>query len=487
MASLPRLNRRFRSGLPSSEYPEKILQFGTGGFLRGFIGHFIEEANRVDHLQARVVAVATTPSGRDRVLNEQDGLYTLWVRGVQNGLTRNDFQLISCFSRALSAADDWQEVLRVARNPALELIFSNTTEAGIAIDARDEWNGSPPTSYPAKLARVLWERAQRFHYADKAGVVVLPCELVDDNGTRLKELVLELAARWQLDARFAKWIERSVPFCNTLVDRIVPGGAGAQEQEQAWQQLGCRDELLTVAEPYRLFAIEATDEVAARLNFIDADPAIIVTDDITPYRLRKVRLLNGAHSITAPLALLAGCTTVADALGDPRAGPFLRQVLLNELVPSVSVDGAAFFAHHVLERFANPFIRHQLIDITLQQTTKLRVRVIPSVVEYAQQFGSAPRLVCTGLAGWLLYMRGDSHQQERRADVHAERLQALWQRQHEPRALVAAVLADEELWQTDLRRVPGLAEQVTESLELMLRSGVAAALDGELAEAAGHA
>ena len=484
MATLPRLDRQLRARLPSTEYPEKILQFGTGGFLRGFIGHFIEEANRVDQLCARIVAVATTPSGRDRVLNEQDGLCTLWVRGVQNGVTRNDFELISCFSRALSATDEWQTVLRVARTPALELIFSNTTEAGIALDEADAFADLPPASYPAKLTRVLWERAQRFQFSEQAGVIVLPCELIDDNGTRLKELVLTLAQRWQLDARFAQWIERAVPFCNTLVDRIVPGEPDRAAQQQAWQQLGYRDELLTVAEPYRLFAIEADDPVAARLNFIDADPAIIVTDDITPYRLRKVRLLNGTHSITAPLALLAGCSTVADAVSDPKVGVFLRQILFNELVPSVAADGAAFFAHHVLERFANPFIRHRLIDITLQQTTKLRVRVIPSLLDYAAESGVAPPFLCVGFAAWLLYMRGDSHLEERREDACADHLKRMWNAHEEPRALVSAVAGEHELWQADLRAVPGFVEQVTESLELMLRDGVLAALDARLALAA---
>jgi tagaturonate reductase len=487
MATLPRLDRRLRPQLPSSNYPEKILQFGTGGFLRAFIGHFIEEANRVDNLCARIVAVATTPSGRDRTLTEQDGLYTLWVRGVQNGVTRNDFQLISCFSRALSATEEWQEVLRVARNPALEFIFSNTTEAGIALDDQDGLGDTPPPSFPAKLTRVLWERAQRFQFAREAGVVVLPCELIDDNGARLREYVLTLAERWQLDTRFARWIETAVPFCNTLVDRIVPGEPDREAQQQAWRQLGYRDELLTVAEPYRLFAIEASEAAAPRLSFIDADPAIIVADDIAPYRLRKVRLLNGAHTITAPLALLAGCTTVADAVGDPKVGVFLRQVLLNELVPSVAADGAAFFAHHVLERFANPFIRHQLIDITLQQTTKLRVRVIPSLLDYAEQFGAAPPFACVGFAAWLLYMRGDTHAGERRVDTCAEKLKQLWVSHPEPRALVDAVAGDEELWQTDLRAIPGLVGQVTESLELMLRDGVVAALDAQLADVVGHA
>ncbi|HEX6063207.1 MAG TPA: tagaturonate reductase, partial [Longimicrobiales bacterium] len=375
---MKRLSRAHFSSLPSTHFPERVLQFGTGGFLRGFIGHFIDEANLHNGFDGCIVAVGSTGSGRDRVINEQDGLFTLWVRGIVDREAVSDLQLNSAFSRALSATEHWPEVLKCARSRDLELIFSNTTEAGLVIEDGDDLNDEPPHSFPAKLTRLLWERAEHFDFARDRGVVVVPCELIEDNGTILRDMVLTLAKRWNLDTRFARWIEEAVPFCNTLVDRIVPGEPSPVEKEHAWRQLGYQDDIITVAEPYRLFAIEADERVAARLRFAAADASVVISDDIAPYRLRKVRLLNGAHTIVVPLALLSGCETVADAVNDAKVGAFLRHVLLQELVPSVDAKGAAIFAHHVLERFANPFIRHELIDITLQQTMKMRVRVVPS-------------------------------------------------------------------------------------------------------------
>jgi tagaturonate reductase len=478
----PRLSRALQHQLPSNQYPERALQFGTGAFLRGFVGHFIEEANRQGKFKGRVVAVSSTGSGRDHTFNQQDGLYTLWARGVQNGEPSNELRLVSSFSRALAAAQQWSDVLACARNPDLELIFSNTTEAGIAIDERDALQDAPPRSFPAKLTRVLWERAQHFEYTPARGVVVLPCELIENNGARLKELVLTLAEQWQLDARFARWLHACVPFCNTLVDRIVPGEPPRPELEAAWTELGYQDELLTVAEPYRLFAIEADDATAARLAFADADPAIVVTNDIAPYRLRKVRLLNGTHTIMVPLALLAGCATVAEAVSDIKVGGFLRHVLFHELVPSVDAEGAAFFAHHVLERFGNPFIQHELIDITLQQTTKLRVRIVPAILDYAEMYGTAPTSISFGFAAWLLYMRDA---QTQRPDTHAEALRNTWRSSPDPQELVRAVVSDSALWGTNLSAIPGLVASVTESLELMLREGVSGALDQHLSAAVG--
>jgi tagaturonate reductase len=244
--------------------------------------------------------------------------------------------------------------------------------------------------------------------------------------------------------------------------------------------LGYRDELITVAEPYRLFAIEADSETAARLRFAGADPAIIMSEDIAPYRMRKVRLLNGAHTIMVPLALLSGCATVADAVNDPRVGAFLRHVLLQELVASVEADGAAVFAHHVLERFANPFIRHELIDITLQQTAKMRVRVVPSILDYARKFGSAPRFVAFGFAAWLLYMRDG---RAARPDAHAEQVRDWWRRHPTPEAVALAAASDEQLWEHDLAEVPGFTAAVAEVLESLLNEGIDATLDAQLASA----
>ena len=235
--------------------PERAVQFGTGAFLRGFVDFFVEEANRRGEFGGRIVAIGSTGSGRDAAINDQDGLYTLVTRGVERGGLVEERRVVGSVSRALSAADDWPAVLACARNPWLETVFSNTTEIGIALDESDEYAASPPRSFPGKLTRFLHERARTFAFARSKGVVVVPCELLENNGDQLRDIVLQLAERWQLGGAFARWIREAVPFCNTLVDRIVPGAPKGEDAERLRDALGYDDALLTTCEPYRLFAI----------------------------------------------------------------------------------------------------------------------------------------------------------------------------------------------------------------------------------------
>jgi tagaturonate reductase len=511
MATLPTLNRallrtpgfRERSAaiVPTDAQlalPERAVQFGTGGFLRGFIDFFVDEANRRGEFNGRIVAIGSTGSGRDARINDQDGLYTLASRGLVDGTLAIEHRIVGSVSRALSAQGDWSAVLDCARNPALRVVFSNTTEVGIALDESDtDPEAAPPRSFPAKLARFLFERARTLDYDGARGVLVVPCELIENNGARLREIVLALATRWKLDPRFARWIEDAVPFCNTLVDRIVPGAPAPDEARKLEQTLGYADAMLTTAEPYRLFAIEqphGASDIAARLGFAMADPGIVIAEDIAPYRLRKVRMLNGTHTIMVSLALLAACETVRDALEHDPVGRFIRRALLDEIVPATEVPGGAQFAREVLDRFANPYIRHALIDITLQGTTKMRVRVVPSIVEFAERTGRVPASLAFGFAAFLSYMRdGDANARAGSSgrtppDDHAAELRAWWRDADGSTAgttLVAErICGDVELWGTDLRAVPGFLDAVTEDLIRIQRDGVIAALDAHLSEVA---
>jgi tagaturonate reductase len=475
--------------------PEKVVQFGTGAFLRGFAEYFIDEANRDGRFNGSIVAVGSTGSTRDAALNEQEGLYTLAIRGMENGETCERYRIVSSLSRALSARDEWPAVLALAADPAIELVISNTTEVGIALDPSDEYDASPPRSFPGKLTRFLVERARVFDFDQRRGVVVLPCELIDDNGTKLREVVNELAHLWQLDSRFTRWLDRAVVFCNTLVDRIVPGAPTPDEAEQIEASLGYRDGLLTVCEPYALFAIEGGEELRARLGFPGEDPRIIVSPDIRPYRERKVRVLNGAHTIAASAALLAGLETVGDAVADERIGRFIRRAMFDEIVPSLDAPNAAAFARDVVERFGNPYLRHALIDITLYHTTKMRVRIVPSIVGYYERTGRTPVTLAFGFAAYVSFMRGE-RQAERRAagravpdDPEGDRVHAAWQnvdvRSNDAvTALARAVVADSSLWGAELGAVPGFADAVADALVRIVRYGLAAALDQQLTEPA---
>lgn len=503
MQDRPRLSLDYVASLPAQQRvdvempppaalaaPERIVQFGTGGFLRGFVEFFVDAANARGRGAGSIVAVASSPSGRDAILNAQDGLFTLVTRGLENGAPVERQRVVASLSRALSASDQWNAVLAVARDPNISMIVSNTTEIGIALDADDRPGPGAPKSFPGKLTRFLYERAQAFDYSPGRGLIVLPCELIENNGSRLREIVRALSALWGYGRQFDRWVEEEVRFCDTLVDRIVTGTAPAAELTEAAARLGYRDDLRTICESYRLFAIEGDDEVRAAIPFADEE-GVVITPDISAYRLRKVRLLNGAHTLMAPLGLLSGIRTVGEAVGDDRVGRFVRQVMYDEIVPALPVAGGEAFADDVLQRLANPFIKHALLDITLQATMKMRVRVVPTMVDAAAHGRPIPNGLALGFAAYLLYRRGDAEVEMREAglsppdDSQAEKVRSHWSgvdsRSSSALAtMVQAIGADRSLWRDDLTRLPGFTEQVSEHLARACRDGIAAALDAAL-------
>jgi tagaturonate reductase len=471
---LPRLSAALvaREALP--ERPVRAVQFGTGALLRGLVDDALDRANRAGDWDGRVVVVSQTGSGRGAAFNDQDGLFTLRVRGIEDGQTVGDTRVVASVARALSAQDDWGAVLALARDPAVGLVVSNTTEAGLAWDDGDDPEAGPPASFPAKLA--AWLRAR--HEAGGGGVTVLPTELVEGNGAVLRGLVLRWGGRWGDD--FERFVREDCAFCTTLVDRIVTGtppDLGAAEVEVGW-----RDPLLTDTEPYRLWAIEApsgtsADALRQRLGFATDDPAagagVVVAPSVEPFRLRKVRLLNAAHTLLVPVGLGCGVETVRRSVEDDRVGAFVRRLLFDELVPAVAADleaagedpaTAGPFARAVLDRFANPFIRHELRAITLQQTTKLAVRVLPSVLAL-DRTGRAPDATALGVAAFLLLHRqaegigSDSPlafaTTRLLQDDRAEAVRRRWRdRPDAAEAVALDVLADTELWDRDLTELP---------------------------------
>jgi tagaturonate reductase len=508
MPARPRLSRELVASLALAErtgvelppvaaleLPEKVVQFGTGAFLRGFAEYFIDEANRRGQFGGSVVAISSTGSYRDAALNEQDGLFTLAIQGVEGSAARQRHRVVASLSRAVSARDEWSAVLELARSQDVQIVISNSTEVGIVLDEDDRFDANPPRSFPGKLTRFLAERARAFDYDERRGVVVLPCELIDDNGDTLREIVHTLARRWALGARFERWLAAGVTFCNTLVDRIVPGVVAMEEANRVGRLFGYRDGLVTACESYALFAIEGDDRLRAKLGFADADARIIVAPDIRPYRERKVRVLNGTHTISVPVALLAGHETVRDAVANERVGRFIRRVMFDDIVPSLDAPGAEEFANEVLERFANPYIQHSLIDITLYGTTKMRVRVVPSIVDHYRRVGRSPASLAFGFAAYLAFMRGDV-QAERRTmglpvpeDGEGDRLREAWldADSHSDSSLAGLarrVCADRSLWDADLTALNGFADAVADHLVRIVRHGIQSALDAYLTEPA---
>lgn len=467
--------------------PERAVQFGTGAFLRGFIDYFLDVANARGQFNGRVVAIGSTGSGREGAFAAQDGLYTLVSRGITRGASSEERRLIGVVSRVLSAATDWEAVLACARAPELTTIFSNTTEVGIVFDPGDRFDASPPVSFPGKLTRFLYERATTFAFDASHGLIVVPCELIAQNGAALRALVMRFTELWRLDARFVPWLNANVTFCNTLVDRIVPGTPAGADATSLADALGYRDDLLTTAEHFRQFVIEGPDTLAERLGFVTHDSGIIIAKDIEPYRQRKVRLLNGTHSISVATALMCGCVTVHDAMTHPGVRAFMRRVLLSEIVPTLDVPDAERFARSVLERFENPFIRHALFDITLHGTAKLRVRIVPTLVRAAEMRGSVPDALAFGFAAHLCFLRGDL--QRRRVvaglpvppDEAGARIRAAWATSPESdrialHTMVRAILSDTEMWGTDLSQLATFTDAVTLHLSRIITLGADRAL-----------
>jgi len=363
-----------------SSLRETVLQFGSGKFLRGFVDLFIHEANREGQTVGRVVVVQTTGDSRANVLNQQNGRYHVLIRGLENGQVVDRVEAVESISRALVATQRWADVLAFARSPQLRCIISNTAEVGYTLDQADNASDKPPRSFPAKLLLVLKERYE----AGQPGVTLLPCELFEHNADMLLGLLQQLADAWSLTRGFVEWLRRQCVWHNTLVDRIV----SAQPTEHP---LLARDALLTVAEPFAFWAIESkTGEVSPFRH-----PAIKTTIDVMPYFLRKVRILNAAHTALVTKAVPRGIATVREAVGDAEIAAWLDKLLFDEIVPVLRgrVEGPEEFAKQTLERFRNPFLVHKFSDIRAYHDAKVKIRLIPTRDEFQTMFGRAPTLL----------------------------------------------------------------------------------------------
>ena len=480
--------------LPTPEqldYPERIIQFGSGALLRGLVDFFVDRANQQGTFRGRAVIVNNTRSGRGALFNEQDGLFTLCVEGFADGETQKDYLVISSVSRALPAIDHWPEVLKCAANPDITVAVSNTTEIGITLHEDDDLSAHPPQSFPGKLTAYLHERFRQLGGTADTGMVILPTELIIDNGSKLRDIVLRLAEINQLSEAFVAWVREHNTFCNTLVDRIVPGEPDEEKQRAIEEALGYQDGLLTVSEIYRFLAIQGDPEsLYRRVPFLKTDPGIVIAEDITPYRERKLRILNGGHTISVAAGFLSGLETVYDCMEDEVLSAFIQQVIREEIVPSLEIDAtmAQEFAEDVLDRFRNPFLNHRLISITLQYTSKMNMRNGLTFRRYYDKFGKVPERMCAGFAAYLLFTRpvreqGDTYYGEFRGnsypirDDQAAFFYEQWQgvdpsEEVAVEAFVREVLSHNTFWDQDLLNLGNFRERVTHYLVQFGQRGV---------------
>lgn len=391
--------------------PEKVLQFGTGVLLRGLPDYYIDKANKQGVFNGRVVIVKSTAAGGADAFDRQDGLYTHIRRGLEKGEVIDQVLVNTSISRVISAASDWDAVLAIAKSPDLQVVISNTTEVGIVL-VEDDIHASPPASFPGKLLSVLYTRFRHFKGDPERGLVIIPTELIPGNGDKLKSILKTLADRHGLEKEFLDWLEQANIICNSLVDRIVPGRLPENEHREKCGILGYEDDLLIQSEVYGLWAIEASHpKVKEILSFHDCDEEVVIVPSIQVHRELKLRLLNGSHTFTCGLAFLCGFGTVRDAMNDPTFSKFIEHLMKKEIIPAITGEGltpemAMDFADKVLDRFRNPFLDHQWINITLQYTGKMAMRNIPLIRSYFERYGQVPPSMALGFAAYLLFMKG---------------------------------------------------------------------------------
>lgn len=470
--------------------PERVIQFGEGNFLRAFVDWMIHQLNKQGEFNGRVVAIQPIPEGLVDVLNEQDGLYTLLLRGLQDGKPVEQQEIISAVSRGINPYKDWQAYLACAENPDIEFVVSNTTEAGITFDKNDRPDMQPPQSFPGKLAVYLHHRFEYFKGDPAKGMVIIPCELIDRNGDKLKAAILQLADEWQLSDAFKSWISNHNHFLNSLVDRVVTGYP-RDEVQSIEAKLGYQDKLINAGELFHLWVIEGPAELEERLPFAKAGLNVIWTTDMTPYRTRKVRILNGAHTASVPAAFLYGIDAVKEMMDHAVLGKYVRDIVSEEIIPSIALEKQMLvnFADAVIERFQNPFIKHYLLSILLNSSSKFTARVLPSILEYQRQTGKLPEKLTFSLAALLaVYKDGKvegSHMLARREDgefimkddvpvleFFAEKWANCNGTKESVVAFTQAALANETIWGQDLNQVSGLTEKTAEYLYQIINDGM---------------
>lgn len=420
---------------------ETIIQFGTGNFLRGFTDEFIDEMNKQGLYDGKVVVVSPTDSKTVSLLNQQNGRYNLYLRGIENGKEVCRHREIHSISRAVNPYADFAAYLALAHNPDFRFIVSNTTEAGIEYVPANRFEDRPAKSFPAKLTQLLYERFK----AKLGGFVILACELIDDNGKKLQDCVLKYARQWNLEKDFYNWVVTENKFCNTLVDRIVTGYP-KDEAEALLCEIGWEDKLIDTAEIFHLWVIERNFENELPLK--KAGFNVVWADDVSPYKKRKVRVLNGAHTSLVFPALLCGVETVGDCLKDELISRFLKDTLFKYIIPAIGENEDNIdFANAVLERFANPYIKHQLKSIALNSVSKFSVRVLPTMLEYRQMKGSFPKPLVFSLACLIEYYKTQTPQDNEAVIAYIKQND------------IKSILSSSDLWGCDLSDLLGTVEK----------------------------
>ena len=485
-ANLSTINSNPSLVFPTAEqlvYPERIIQFGTGVLLRGLPDFYVDEANRIGQFKGRIVVIKSTSSGDTSAFSEQDGLYTISIKGISSGETVEKSVINSSISRVLVAQHNWTDILNCAENLEIQLVISNTTEVGIAY-VEEKIGTNAPISYPGKLLAYLLRRYDFFKGSPSAGLVIIPTELIPHNADKLLEILIRLAEFNECSVEFIEWVKSSNYFCNSLVDRIVPGMLSAEQKLAAEKSLGYTDHLMIMAEPFNLWAIEsASEHVKSILSFAQSSPGCVVVPNIEKFKELKLRILNGSHTFSCSLAILRGNDLVRKSMSDSYMSSFISSLMFDEIVPalvssSIPYEDALAFASNVKDRFSNPFIDHKWSSISVQMSSKMKMRNVPLIKMHYQKTNSAPSSMCLGFAAFLLFMRSEKNEAGQYVgkykqytyqitDDNANYFSNLWN-ENQPEELVAMCLADQSFWGDDLSQYDGFSSAVLMHLNNLL-------------------
>ena len=475
---MERLNRT--SAPQAKRYTEKVIQFGEGNFLRAFIDWIIWKTNQKTDFNASVVVVQPIEKGMVDWLNEQDGLYHLNLQGIDGGKPVDSVDLIDVVSRGLNPYREFDEYLKLAEQPQMRFIISNTTEAGIAFDPACKLSDAPASSYPGKLVQLLYHRYEYFKGDKTKGFIIFPCELIFENGKHLKECIRQYIDLWNLGEGFRDWFETACGVYSTLVDRIVPGYP-RDNAAQLCERVGYDDHLLDKAEIFHLWVIEAPAAVAEEFPADKAGLHVLFVPSEAPYHERKVTLLNGPHTVLSPVGYLSGLNTVRECCEDELIGRYVRKVMYDELLPTLNLPEEELlkFAGDVLDRFVNPFVKHFVTSIMLNSFPKFKTRDLPGLKTYLERKGELPKGLVLGLAGITTYYKGGKRGEDEIVvnddEAIKNLLTELWAG-GDIDAVAKGVLGAEFIWGEDLNKIPGLTAMLAADLKLIQASGMRAAV-----------
>lgn len=465
----------------AGKYPDKVIQFGEGNFLRAFVDWIIWNMDKKTDFNGGVVVVQPIEKGMVDMLNAQDGLYHLNLQGIDKGRSVDSIDLIDVINRGINPYREFDEYMKLAENPDIRFVISNTTEAGIAFDPSCRLEDRPASSYPGKLTQLLYHRYVYFNGDLSKGLVIFPCELIFLNGKELKKCISSYIDLWNLGDGFREWFEKACGVYCTLVDRIVPGYP-KDSIDEIHARIGYDDKLVVKAEIFHLWVIEAPKEIAGEFPADKAGLNVLFVPSEAPYHARKVTLLNGPHTVLSPVGYLSGLDTVKECVEDPLIGKFVHKVMFDELIETLDLPKPELeqFAHDVLERFVNPYVKHFVTSIMLNSFPKYKTRDLPGLKTYLERKGTLPEGLVLGLAGIITYYKGG-----KRGDVEivpaddastVALLKELWA-SGDVYKVASGVLGAVDIWGEDLNEVPGLAAMLSGMLALIQEKGMRAAVE----------